>query len=87
MGVTTQATKPTEPARSFSRLNRKEAANFLAKQGYPIAARTLTRLAALDRGPPFRRFGYRNVVYESDTLLAWAEKYSTYGGEREDLDR
>lgn len=54
-------------------LNRKEAAAFLTSMGYPIAARTLARLATKKKGPPYQRFMWRIVTYEKGALLLWAQ--------------
>lgn len=54
-------------------LSRKEAAAHLRTLGYPVAARTLERLAMKGRGPPYRRFGWRSVSYDRIALEGWAQ--------------
>ena len=53
-------------------LSRSDAAKFLNDHGYKIAASTMTKLACIGGGPPFRHFG-RAPIYEPDDLLAWAK--------------
>lgn len=53
-------------------LNRKEAALFLARAGFPLAPNTLAKMAVRGGGPPFYRWG-RRVAYRSGDLLAWAQ--------------
>ena len=52
-------------------LTRKEAAAYLTALGYPIAPRSLARLAA--NGPPYRRFRHRLTAYYRPDLEAWAK--------------
>jgi len=60
-------------AESFSRLlNRVEAAQYLKKLGYPIAARTLATMVSRGGGPAYRRFGQR-ALYRPEDLATWAE--------------
>ncbi|MEQ8441478.1 MAG: DNA-binding protein [Alphaproteobacteria bacterium] len=54
-------------------LRRKEAAEFLADSGYPVAEATLAKFASVGGGPRFRRFG-RFPIYEKTDLLTWAEE-------------
>ncbi len=56
------------------RLNRKQAAEYLAALGYPVEPATLARWVSKKRGPPFMRFGWRIVWYDRVTLEAWAKK-------------
>lgn len=66
----------TDPIPTLRPLSRKEAAEFLAKLGYPIAASTLAKLASTGGGPKFRKFGQKPLYYEPD-LLDWvAERLS-----------
>jgi hypothetical protein len=62
---------------SGDRLNRKEAAAYLSKMGYPVAPRTLARLATMRKGPPYVRFMHRTVLYEKAVLEAWAKSQMT----------
>lgn len=61
-----------EPINSYRRLNRREAAQFLADKGYPVAASTLAKYACIGGGPVFESFG-RRPLYSETSLLAWAE--------------
>jgi len=53
-------------------LLRREAAEFLTSEGYPIKASTLAKLASIGGGPVFRKFGSR-PIYEQTDLLEWAK--------------
>lgn len=53
-------------------LVRTEAAEFLTNSGYPVAVRTLSKLACIGGGPKFRKFGNKRPLYSPDDLLAWA---------------
>jgi len=53
-------------------LTRAEAAQYLKRLGYPVAARTLATLVSRGGGPAYRRFGQR-ALYRTEDLLAWAE--------------
>jgi hypothetical protein len=64
------------PTASDRRLSRREAAQFLADNGYPVAATTLAKYASIGGGPIFESFG-RKPLYRSDDLLAWARGKST----------
>lgn len=55
---------------------RREAADYLTKQGYPIRASYLQKLATIGGGPVYRKFGNRALYTPSD-LLAWAESRLT----------
>jgi hypothetical protein len=58
----------------ISFLTTLQAANFLSDQnGFPIAARTLTKFRVIGGGPAFRRFG-RLVIYDPNDLLDWASR-------------
>lgn len=59
------------------KLNRKEAANYLTSLGYPVAPRTLARLAAKQKGPPYARFMHRTALYDKESLEAWAASQTT----------
>ena len=59
-----------------SRLDRKEAAEFLTSRGFKTAHATLAKLACLGGGPVFESFGRRPLYREAD-LLAWAEAKTT----------
>ena len=58
------------------KMPRKQAASYLASLGYPIAPRTLERLACSGRGPPYQRFGSRTTSYDKDEVRTWAEARS-----------
>jgi len=53
-------------------LTRAEAAQYLKRLGYPVAARTLATLVSRGGGPTYRRFGQR-ALYRTEDLIAWAE--------------
>ena len=60
-------------AEQFNRLlTRVEAAQFLQRHGFPVAARTLATLVSRGGGPAYRRFGQR-ALYRTEDLIAWAE--------------
>lgn len=63
-------------------LSRKEAAAWLVDQGFPVAPRTLARLAAQRKGPPYVRFLHRVVTYDRDVLLPWARENAALGGQQ-----
>jgi hypothetical protein len=52
-------------------LSRKQFAEFLTQAGYPIRPSQLAKLAALRRGPPYKRFN-RWAVYPPAPGLEWA---------------
>jgi hypothetical protein len=52
-------------------LSRLAAAEFLQERGYPVAFKTLNKLATVGGGPKFSKFG-RRVLYSPDDLLEWA---------------
>lgn len=52
-------------------LTRREASDYLKRQGLPIAASTLAKMVTVGGGPLMRRFG-RNAVYTASDLDAWA---------------
>lgn len=54
-------------------LSRKEAAAYLTAEGYPIAPRTLARMAARKEGPPYRRILNRIAAYNRLALIDWAK--------------
>jgi hypothetical protein len=60
---------PANSGRAFIR--RREAAEYLASIGLPIAFNTLQKLATTGGGPVFRKFG-RWPVYRREDLEAWA---------------
>ena len=63
-----------------SYLSRKQAAQFLANLGCPLAPTTLERWARDDKGPPFVKYG--NIIrYRAGDLNAWAERNRVRGGE------
>jgi hypothetical protein len=53
-------------------LTRKQSADFLTEQGFPVTRNTLQKLATVGGGPEYSIFGNR-AVYAPDKLLAWAE--------------
>jgi hypothetical protein len=52
-------------------LTRAQAADELAKEGYPTKKATLSTLASRGGGPSFRHYGAR-VLYRREDLLTWA---------------
>jgi hypothetical protein len=62
-------------------LNRKQAAHWLTQNGCPISTRTLDRLAAINKGPPFTRFGARSIRYDQAKLAQWSKAFILTGGE------
>ena len=61
-----------QPVTQPSFLTRREAADFLAENGYPFAATTLAKLFSIGGGPLCAHFG-RKPLYAPADLLAWAE--------------
>lgn len=61
-------------------LSRKEAADHLTAMGFPVAPRTLARLAAKRQGPPYVRFLWRIVTYKRADVEAWARSESVVAG-------
>lgn len=57
---------------SDARMTRREVAEYLSREGFPIRPTTLAKLASIGGGPPFAKFGKR-VTYDSAMALAWAE--------------
>ena len=53
-------------------LTRRKLAEALTAAGYPIAAGTLSNLARVNNGPPYKIFG-RSALYRWGTSLQWAE--------------
>jgi hypothetical protein len=66
--TTTRAKEQTQPLPSFRKkyLNDREVEAI-----YGISRRALMRMRLLDQGPPFRRFGYKIVLYEVSALENW----------------
>lgn len=60
------------PLTQPSFLTRRDAADFLTKNGYPFAATTLAKLFSTGGGPLCAHFG-RKPLYAPADLLAWAE--------------
>lgn len=58
------------------RLGRREAAQHLTDQGYPVAPSTLAKLASVGGGPVFESFG-RKPLYRPRDLLDWAKARSS----------
>lgn len=56
-------------------LSRKQAAEYLTRNGFPISWRTLARMASKKpaEGPPYQRFMWRTTAYARAELLAWAK--------------
>ena len=52
-------------------LSRREASEYLKRQGLPVAATTLAKMVTTGGGPSFQRLG-RNAVYTASGLDAWA---------------
>jgi hypothetical protein len=61
---------------SQQRFTRRQAAEFLTEQGYPVASTTLAKYASVGGGPIFESFG-RKPLYRPDDLLTWANERST----------
>ncbi len=77
------APKPADAVPKSPTLNRKEAAAYLTAHGYPVAPRTLARLACRDgAGPPYVRFRGRHALYDPAILLGWARSQSEPAGAR-----
>jgi hypothetical protein len=57
---------------SRHRLTRRESAEFLAQNGFQVAASTLAKYACVGGGPIFESFG-RRPLYKPTDLLAWAQ--------------
>ncbi len=55
-----------------TKLRRKQLANKLTGEGYPISPATLATKATRGGGPPYRKFG-RIPIYTWGESLAWAE--------------
>ncbi len=51
-------------------LDRAQAAEYVRKQGLPVAKNTLQKFATVGGGPVYRRFG-RRAVYLASDLDAW----------------
>ena len=58
-------------------LTRRELAEYLTEQGFPISRSTLDKLAMPSRGhdgsPPAAGFGGNRALYDPDKALAWAK--------------
>jgi len=55
-------------------LRRTQAAQYVVENyGFPLAAKTLAKMAVTGGGPPFRRAG-RFPLYDTDDLDAWAAR-------------
>jgi hypothetical protein len=57
-------------------LTRRELAEFLSENGYPISVSTLAKLAmpSRDEGPPHAGFWGNRALYDPEKGLAWAKK-------------
>ena len=62
-----------KPERRFTR---REAADWLTDNGYPVAPTTLAKYASIGGGPLFESFG-RRPLYRPENLLSWARARST----------
>lgn len=51
---------------------RRQSAEWLTANGYPITAGYLAKLATVGGGPTYRIFGNR-AIYSTAELLEWAE--------------
>lgn len=51
-------------------LDRREASEYVTRQGLPLAKTTLQKFATVGGGPVYRRFG-RRAVYLASDLDAW----------------
>ena len=58
-------------------LLRTEAAHFLTSHGFPVATRTLAKLACIGGGPTFRKYGNR-PLYDPADLLEWAQARTSH---------
>jgi hypothetical protein len=54
------------------RRTRREIAEYLSENGYPISLNTLNRLSARDQGPPAAGVWRGQFLYDPNTALAWA---------------
>jgi hypothetical protein len=61
----------TMPPADDALLTRKELAQALTGEGYPIRPATLARMAVTGDGPDYSVFG-RTPIYQWRTSLAWA---------------
>jgi hypothetical protein len=57
----------------MTRVNRTGASTFLGENGLPIAPNTLAKKAVDGSGPPYQIWNGR-ATYDSDDLVAWAQK-------------
>jgi hypothetical protein len=67
--------RPSKPEKDF--LNRKEAANYLTRIGYPIAPQTLAKYACNNNaggGPSFSRQSWKSIVYARADLDDWRRR-------------
>jgi hypothetical protein len=53
-------------------LTRRESADFLTEEGFPITFGTLQKLASVGGGPIYRLYGNKSA-YEPPHLIEWAE--------------
>jgi hypothetical protein len=61
-------------------LSRKEASEYLASLGWPVAHQTLANMASNNnalKGPPFVRFRWNRVAYRREDLDEWVRRQST----------
>lgn len=74
--ATTQPRPAARPEKDF--LNRKEAANYLTRHGYPIAPQTLAKYACdnnAGNGPPYNRNGWGiQAIYARSDLDEWKRR-------------
>jgi hypothetical protein len=63
-----------EPSMSKRYLTRRELAEFLSSEGYPISESTLEKLCmpSFDKGPPAAGFWGNRALYDPNKALAWA---------------
>jgi hypothetical protein len=57
-------------------VTRRQLAEFLTEQGFPISKSTLDKLAmpSRDEGPPHVGFWGNRALYDPEKALAWAKK-------------
>jgi hypothetical protein len=66
-----------EAPRTGKYLTRKQAAQFLTEEGFPIAVSTLASMASRGGGPAYQLFNSK-AMYEPRKLLEWATRVMKY---------
>jgi hypothetical protein len=68
------------PGKAYPKyLTRKQAAQFLTEEGFPIAVSTLSSMASRGGGPAYQLFNGK-AMYEPRKLLEWATGVMKYPG-------